>query len=110
MSWLVTGALAGLVLHWLLGGFPGRRRGAIVTGMLGTLLGGSLVTLATGRTMVSVEALDLFVAFAGATLMLVLLRWASTPRTTQPDPGAAQSSSLLAATPRAGRNGQRSNT
>lgn len=84
ISWVVLGTIIGLLVNWLVPGrFPGGLIGTIVAGMAGAFLGGALFSLIADRGVTGFDAVSLLVAFAGAALLLTVVRKAgyAQPRT-----------------------------
>ncbi len=84
ISWVVLGTVIGLLVNWLVAGrFPGGLIGTIVGGMAGAFLGGALLALVADRGVTGFDAVSLLVAFAGAALLLTIVRKAgyAQPRT-----------------------------
>jgi uncharacterized membrane protein YeaQ/YmgE (transglycosylase-associated protein family) len=84
VSWIVLGAIVGILVNWLLAGkFPGGVIGTIVGGMAGAFLGGAIFSLAADRGVSGFDALSLLIAFVGAALLLMIVRKAGStqPRT-----------------------------
>lgn len=84
ISWVVLGTIIGLLVNWLVPGrFPGGLIGTIVGGMAGAFLGGALFSLVADRGVTGFDAVSLLVAFAGAALLLTVVRKAgyAQPRT-----------------------------
>jgi uncharacterized membrane protein YeaQ/YmgE (transglycosylase-associated protein family) len=65
------------------GNFPGGLQAAVVGGMSGAFLGGVVFIAAADGDIARVDALSLVTAFAGAVVLLRLMRWAdqAEPRT-----------------------------
>jgi uncharacterized membrane protein YeaQ/YmgE (transglycosylase-associated protein family) len=80
LAWCVMGLLAGGLARRAVGS---PKRGCLVTmviGILGALLAGALSKIATGRELDTFDELDLgsiFVAFIGASALLLVLEAAS---------------------------------
>ena len=84
ISWIVLGAIVGFLVNWLVPGrFPGGLIGTIVGGMAGAFLGGALFSLVAARGVTGFDVVSLLVAFAGAALLLTVVRKAgyAQPRT-----------------------------
>jgi uncharacterized membrane protein YeaQ/YmgE (transglycosylase-associated protein family) len=84
VSWIVLGAIVGILVNWLLPGkFPGGVIGTTAGGMGGAFLGGAIFSLATDRGVSGFDALSLLIAFVGAALLLTIARKAgdAQPRT-----------------------------
>ncbi len=77
LSWIVVGAIVGLLANWLVAGrFPGGIFGTVVGGTLGAVLGGLIFSLVLGRGVTGFDAISLLIAFAGAAVLLTVLRMA----------------------------------
>ena len=75
ISWLVLGTIVGSLVNWLVPGrFPGGLIGTIVGGIAGAFLGGALFSLVAGRAVTGLDAVSLLLAFAGAALLLTIVR------------------------------------
>jgi uncharacterized membrane protein YeaQ/YmgE (transglycosylase-associated protein family) len=84
VSWVVLGTIVGIMVNWLLPGkFPGGVIGTIAGGMAGAFLGGAIFSLAADRGVAGFDVLSLLIAFAGAALLLMIVRKAgyAQPRT-----------------------------
>jgi uncharacterized membrane protein YeaQ/YmgE (transglycosylase-associated protein family) len=76
VSWLVLGLIVGALANtFVRGSFPGATLGMIVGGVAGAFLGGAIFSLIAGRGVTGFDLVSLVVAFIGASLLLVLLRW-----------------------------------
>ncbi len=75
LSWILMGTMMGLLANWLVPGrFPGGFLGAVVGGTLGAALGGIVFSLIAGRGITGFDFMSLLIAFAGAALLLTVLR------------------------------------
>lgn len=75
LSWILMGALVGLLANWLVPGrFPGGVLGTIVGGVLGAVLGGFIVAAVAGRGVTGFDLVSFLIALGGAALLLVILR------------------------------------
>ena len=84
LSWVIMGALVGLSANWLVASrFPGGIVGTVVGGTLGAVLGGLIFSIVLGRGVTGFDVISLLIAFAGAAVLLTLLRKAghAEPRT-----------------------------
>ncbi len=77
LGWIILGLIVGALANLLVPGrFPGGIFGTIVGGALGAFLGGVLFSAITGRGITGFDVVSLAIAFAGAALLLTLLRLA----------------------------------
>jgi uncharacterized membrane protein YeaQ/YmgE (transglycosylase-associated protein family) len=75
ISWIVLGTLTGLAVNGLLRGrFPGGMLGTILGGTAGAFLGGAIFSLAADRGVTGLDPISLCIAFAGAALLLAVIR------------------------------------
>ena len=75
LSWILVGTVVGLLANRLVAGrFPGGIFGPIVGGTLGALLGGLGFSLVLGRGVMGFDVISLLIAFAGAALLLTVLK------------------------------------
>jgi uncharacterized membrane protein YeaQ/YmgE (transglycosylase-associated protein family) len=71
VSWIVIGALLGVVVERLaVRRFPGGRRGAAVTGIVGALVGGGVFAVLDGRGVAALDPVTAASALVGAVLVL----------------------------------------
>lgn len=77
LSWVVVGLIAGLLGEMATGRRAGGCLAKILIGVLGGLLGGFIFTAAGERGIDEFSLWSLFVAFVGASLLLLVLgdRW-----------------------------------
>ena len=83
LAWCVMGLLAGGLARRAVGAPKRGCLGTIAIGILGALLAGAASKLATGEELSTFDELDLgsvFVAFVGATALLLVLEAASGSR------------------------------
>jgi uncharacterized membrane protein YeaQ/YmgE (transglycosylase-associated protein family) len=77
VSWVVLGALIGLLANRLLRpSFPGGRLGMMAAGATGAFLGGALARLLADRGIDGFDATSLLVAAVGAVVLLSAIRTA----------------------------------
>jgi uncharacterized membrane protein YeaQ/YmgE (transglycosylase-associated protein family) len=84
VSWVVLGAIIGLLSNWLVSGkFPGGVLGTILAGMAGAFLGGAIFSLVASRGVAGFDIVSLLIAFFGAAVLLTIIRKAgyAEPRT-----------------------------
>jgi uncharacterized membrane protein YeaQ/YmgE (transglycosylase-associated protein family) len=75
ITWIVLGAIVGLLAHWLTPGrFPGGVPGTVIGGIAGAFLGGATFSLIANRGVSGFDGLSLLIAFAGAAVLLAILR------------------------------------
>lgn len=75
ISWIVLGTVIGLAVNRLLRGrFPGGMLGTTVGGTAGAFLGGAIFSLAADRGVSGLDPVSLAIAFAGAALLLAVIR------------------------------------
>jgi uncharacterized membrane protein YeaQ/YmgE (transglycosylase-associated protein family) len=75
VSWIVLGALVGLVVHARAPGrFPGGAAGTVAAGTAGGFLGGGIFTLAAQRATSRLDLTALGIAVVGAVLILAAAR------------------------------------
>jgi uncharacterized membrane protein YeaQ/YmgE (transglycosylase-associated protein family) len=75
VSWIVLGAIVGILANWLLPGrFPGGLAGTIAGGMAGAFLGGATFSLVADRGVAGLDGVSLLIALAGAGMLLLLVR------------------------------------
>jgi uncharacterized membrane protein YeaQ/YmgE (transglycosylase-associated protein family) len=84
VSWIVLGAIMGVVANRVLPGrFPGGVLGTVAGGMAGAFLGGAIFSLLADRGVAGFDVVSLLIAFAGAAMLLTIVRKAG-----YADPGA----------------------
>lgn len=75
ISWIVLGTLIGFAVNRLFRGrFPGGLLGTVVGGTAGAFLGGAIFSLAADRGVSGFDPISLCIAFAGAALLLAVIR------------------------------------
>ncbi len=75
VSWLVLGTIIGFITNWLVPGkFPGGVPGTIAGGAAGAFLGGAVFSLLAGRGVSGFDGVSLLIAFAGAAVLLTVIR------------------------------------
>ncbi len=81
LTWIILGTIIGVLANWLVPGrFPGGILGTIVGGMAGAFLGGAIFSMVFDRGVAGFDIVSLVIAFAGAALLLTLLRVAGVAR------------------------------
>jgi uncharacterized membrane protein YeaQ/YmgE (transglycosylase-associated protein family) len=75
LTWILLGTVIGLLANWIVPGrFPGGILGTIVGGMAGAFLGGAIFSMIFDRGVAGFDTVSLVIAFAGAALLITLLR------------------------------------
>jgi uncharacterized membrane protein YeaQ/YmgE (transglycosylase-associated protein family) len=75
VSWIVLGAIVGILANWLVAGrFPGGLWGTIAGGMAGAFLGGAIFSLVADRGVAGLDGVSLLIALGGAGALLLLVR------------------------------------
>jgi uncharacterized membrane protein YeaQ/YmgE (transglycosylase-associated protein family) len=75
ISWILLGTIVGLAADWLVPGrFPGGVLGTVLGGMAGAFLGGASFSLIASRSAEGLDLVSLLIAFAGAALLLTIVR------------------------------------
>jgi uncharacterized membrane protein YeaQ/YmgE (transglycosylase-associated protein family) len=75
ITWIIIGAVMGLLANWLVPGrFPGGFLGTVTGGVAGAFFGGAVFSLLVGRGVSGFDPISLVIAFVGAALLLTLLR------------------------------------
>jgi uncharacterized membrane protein YeaQ/YmgE (transglycosylase-associated protein family) len=73
ITWIIVGGIAGLLAEWLIGGVAAGCIGTVVIGILGAFIGGWLfgvLHISVGSGLVN----DIITAFAGAAVLLLVIR------------------------------------
>jgi uncharacterized membrane protein YeaQ/YmgE (transglycosylase-associated protein family) len=75
VSWIVIGALVGVLVNWLsTGEFPGGLVGTTIGGMAGGFVGGGLFSWIVDRRVEGFDLVSLLIALLGATVLLAALQ------------------------------------
>jgi uncharacterized membrane protein YeaQ/YmgE (transglycosylase-associated protein family) len=75
VSWVVLGAIVGILANWLVPGrFPGGLWGTVAGGMAGAFLGGAIFSLVADRGVAGLDGVSLLIALGGAGALLSLVR------------------------------------
>jgi len=80
LSWIVLGLVAGMLAEWATGRKAGGCLTKIAVGVLGALLGGAIAQAAGEKGITEFSAWSLLLAFAGASVLLLLVSAADARR------------------------------
>ena len=74
VTWIIVGGIAGLLAEWLIGGVKLGCIGTVIVGVLGAFIGGWLFRVLHVSIGAAGLVNDIITAFAGAVVLLLVIR------------------------------------